>query len=101
MEKRGFSPRLAFDRDDPEFCHGFEMGAFWSQLQESPHKLVDGYLRPSNVEMAMRTGEATRRKVDSIDLSEHWIWVRFHPAGSLDDASLVSDEPFPDFSTGY
>jgi|SRR5665213_288076 len=100
MSEKGFRLSLRFDRDDAEFVYGFEVASIWHDLLANPDELIGAYLHSQNIEMAMRMGEATRRKVDSLELPDNWLWARFHPAGSLDDQTFASDEPFPAFSTG-
>lgn len=75
-----YSLALAFDTGGSDFVRGVEIGRLWEML-----KTEDGLeqtVHASNAEMVLRLGEATERPVCSEDLDDHWIVVRFGPAGS-------------------
>lgn len=49
---------LAFDRDDPAFVLGVEVGILWQRLHDEPHP-VEAVVHAANAEMVLRLAEAT------------------------------------------
>jgi hypothetical protein len=76
MEAHGHRPLIAFDTDDPQFARGFEAGRLWTLLREQPDELEE-YARGENAEMVLRIAEATGRSVQSEELEDGWLLVRF------------------------
>jgi hypothetical protein len=84
-------PLIAFDTNDPEFVRGFEIGRLWTMLRTEPEQSVEEYLRATNVEMALRLAESTGRNVQSTELSDTWLFVRFGPATASESALGLPD----------
>lgn len=79
---------LEFDRDNPEFVRGFELGRIWALLRGCPGDAIEEYAHASNAEMLLRMGEATGREVRSVELGDEWLLASFAPAES---DSLIYD----------
>jgi hypothetical protein len=75
---------LPFDTDHPEFVRGFEAGRIWTSLRLAPDEPLVETVHVDNVEMALRMGEATGRRVQGTeDQDGHWMTLTFdaaHPA---------------------
>ena len=72
----GFGLLLAFDRNDKEFALGFEVGRMWSVLSQTDEN-YEAEVHAANAEMMMRLAEATERTVESEELGDGWLTVRF------------------------
>ncbi len=70
---------LAFDTDSAEFVRGFELGRLWATLRLNPDDPVEEYAHAINAEMLLRLAEATGRGVQSEELGDDWLFVRFSP----------------------
>lgn len=72
---------LAFDRDDPEFVHGVQVGMVWAQLDPAfnPPAECDALLSACNAEMARRIGEGRGYNVtiETFDETDEWIVATF------------------------
>lgn len=81
-----FSLLLPFDSDDPTFTRGFEAGALWAQLSAASWTVgVDedhGWyqLHETNLEMAIRIGEALSLECRLVGESPGWIEVQYSAA---------------------
>ena len=75
-----FAALLLFDTDDVEFARGFEAGRLWTRLREEPDVEFDVNLSVENAEMALRIAEATERQVQSEELGDGWLAVKFGTA---------------------
>ena len=73
---------LPFDTDDPTFVRGVEIGRLWEILKHTP-EAFEQTVHVSNAEMMLRLGEATDRTVESEELDEIWMVVKF---GEVEDA---------------
>lgn len=71
---------LAFDRDDPEFARGVEVGMVMQRLAVEGAPMT-ATMHVSNAEMAMRLAEAGGVIVTAEDLGD-WLLVRFDEAES-------------------
>ena len=87
----GYGCLLPFDSDHPEFARGFEAGRLWALLRAFPDEEVVEYVHASNVEMFMRMGEATGRRVSGEELDERWVAVTFAPCG-LHEPAVPSED---------
>lgn len=76
MNGDGMSLRLAFDRDDPEFVLGFELGRAF-QVLDSTDGAFECEMHAGNAEMALRLAEATGRDVFCVELDDEWLTVCF------------------------
>ena len=74
---RGFGLLLAFDRN---FTWGFECGRLWAILSESEEPW-EGEVHTANAEMMLRLAEATERTVESEEIGDGWLTVRFSERG--------------------
>lgn len=70
---------LPFDTDDPEFVRGVEIGRLWENLKSTP-EAFDSVVHLSNAEMVLRIAEAEDRTVQSEELDETWMRVKFDTA---------------------
>ena len=70
---------LPFDRDEPMFAFGFEMGRLWTLLRDvvSEHDEYECHAHVENAEMVLRIAEATGRQVVSEELGDGWLGVTF------------------------
>lgn len=75
-----FGLLLPFDRDEPEFALGFEVGRLWSVLSQTDEN-YEAEVHAANAEMMFRLAEATERTVDSEELGNGWLTVRFSERG--------------------
>jgi hypothetical protein len=72
---------LPFDTDHPEFARGFEAGRIWAALQLHPDEPQQVIVHATNAEMAIRIGEATRRRVRGEESDDgYWITLDFEAA---------------------
>jgi len=71
---------LPFDRNEPEFSHGFECGRIWAVLAdwEGEHEFE---VHKVNAEMMVRIAEATERQVTLNDLDGTWTTASFTERG--------------------
>lgn len=75
-----YSLLLAFDRDDPAFIDGFELGRLWERAKNDEVEFVES-IHGRNAEMVLRIAEATGRRVRSQEIGSGWIDVTFAPSG--------------------
>lgn len=75
MSEESYELLLPFDTDDPEFVRGFEAGKVWASL--NAHERTEFTIHATNLEMALRIGEALGMSVVSEDVSEDFVDVRF------------------------
>lgn len=73
----GYGLLLPFDRDEPEFALGFEMGRLWTLLRENPDEQHAQNVHAENAEMVLRIAEASGRQVRSEELGDGWLSVEF------------------------
>lgn len=67
------APLLEFDRDDPEFTLGVEIGMLWQRLQLEDLPLT-AVVHGENAEMALRVAEAKGLVLRVLDLGD-WLGV--------------------------
>lgn len=79
MAGEAYGLLLEFDRDG-DFAHGFEVGRLWAILSDTD-EAWDGEVHAVNAEMMLRLAEATERTVESEELGEGWLTVRFSERG--------------------
>lgn len=84
MQDEAHSLLVAFDRDDPAFVDGFELGRLWAALRAAPEEVVAVEVHARNAEMLIRIAEATGRVVRSEELDEVWLTATYAPAGVLE-----------------
>lgn len=71
----GYDCALPFDRDDPQFVYGVEVGRLWEQLKSGDE--VVQTVHAVNSEMMMRLAEAAGRQFRAEELDENWIEITF------------------------
>lgn len=76
MESEPYTLVVPFDRDDPEFARGVEVGMLYERLRREPPP-VAAVVHASNAEMAMRLGEALDLAVSAEDLDDDWLAVSY------------------------
>lgn len=69
-------PLVAFDRDEPLFARGVEVGMLWQRLQ-TEQLPVTAVVHADNTEMALRLAEAVGASVRADDLGGTWLSVTF------------------------
>ncbi len=74
----GYELVVAFDRADPVFARGVEIGMLWQRLHAEPLP-VSATIHASNAEMAMRLAEASGCSVRADGLDDDWLMVVFAP----------------------
>jgi hypothetical protein len=67
---------LPFDTDNPEFIRGVEVGRLWENLKAEPGP-YEATVHLSNAEMVIRIAEAQNRTVESEELDDTWMNVKF------------------------
>jgi hypothetical protein len=75
----GYGCALEFDTTTSDFVRGVEIGRLWEILKHSEGP-VEEIVHASNAEMILRVAEAAGRAVDSDELDDIWLMVRFAPA---------------------
>lgn len=73
-EATGYGLILAFDTDDPEFCHGFEAGRLWERVKND-QTTWDEMIHANNAEMVMRMCEAENREFRAEVIDDEWVQV--------------------------
>lgn len=68
---------LAFDSDSPEFIRGFEAGRVWAILDDVDTEDLTFHLHATNIEMAVRIGEARGYTCRLIAETDDWIEVQY------------------------
>lgn len=74
-----YEPLLTFDRSGRKFALGFECGRIWA-LCRSDEAEISETVHAANAEMMLRIAESTGRPVESTDVDDQWIEVRFGAA---------------------
>lgn len=67
---------VEFDRDDPEFSLGVEIGMLWQRLTLEPLPVV-ALIRSGNAEMALRLAEAVSATVRAEELGDDWLELTY------------------------
>ncbi len=67
---------VQFDRDDPSFARGVEVGMLWQRLC-SETLPVHAVIHACNAEMALRLAEAKGAAVCADDLDGDWLAVTY------------------------
>jgi len=73
LSAAGWDIALPFDRDDPNFCLGVEVGRLWEQLKGD-----EGFgqtFHAENAEMVLRMVERTGRVFCARELDLNWMHV--------------------------
>lgn len=76
----GYECVLPFDRDDHQFVLGVEVGRIYHAAATGP-EAFEMVVHAENAEMMLRIGEATERHVESEELDEVWMKVKFGAPG--------------------
>lgn len=76
MSQREYDLVVPFDRAEPAFARGVEIGMLWQRLQSEPPP-VAAVVHASNAEMALRLAEAQGCLVSSEDLDDDWLAVTY------------------------
>jgi hypothetical protein len=63
------------EKEDWQFCRGFEAGHVWTKLRESDERTFTAHA--ANAEMMLRIGEALDLAVSSEDMGDEWMEVTF------------------------
>ena len=75
----GFACALRFDTTASDFVRGVEVGRLWEMLKNDGEPVAE-IIHASNAEMLMRVGEAYCRAVQSEELGDGWLLVKFDAA---------------------
>lgn len=67
---------LPFDRDEPEFARGVEIGMLYERLR-SGFMPVEALVHESNIEMILRLAESFGVSARSEDHDDDWLTVLF------------------------
>lgn len=77
MPEPGYGLALAFDRDDPQFAYGVEVGRLWEQMKQAKEtgEGFDQEAHAVNAEMILRMGESLGLPVRADILDDTWVLV--------------------------
>jgi hypothetical protein len=75
-DKASYSLQLAFDRDSQDFVLGVEVGAEFERLRSNEGP-IEAIMHAENAEMVLRMAEAAWRPVQSEEMGDGWLQVRF------------------------
>lgn len=70
---------LSFDTDNSEFVRGVEIGRLWEIIKNTPESF-EQTVHLVNAEMVLRIAEAQDRIVESEELDDTWMIVKFGEA---------------------
>lgn len=78
MAKPGFSLALEFDRPDPQFAYGVEVGRLWEMMRQAVEtgEGFDQEVHAVNAEMCIRMGESLDLDVSAELLDDTWMLVK-------------------------
>lgn len=76
MSHSDYELLVAFDRDEPEFARGVEIGMLYERLLRDPEPVV-AQIHADNAEMALRVGESLGLRVRARDLNDDWLEVTY------------------------
>lgn len=72
----GFSLLLEFDRNEPQFSFGFEIGRLWAIISETEEE-YETEVHTANAEMILRLAEAAERTVRTAEVGNGWMTAYF------------------------
>jgi hypothetical protein len=76
MDRERFDLVLPFDRDDPEFARGVEIGMLYQRLRSDQLPII-AIVHEANVEMILRLAETMNAPVQAEDVGGEWLAVTF------------------------
>lgn len=81
MADSGFGLALEFDRQDPQFAYGVEVGRMWEMMRRTVEtgEGFDQEAHAVNAEMFLRMGEALDLSVRAEILDDTWLRVEVEP----------------------